>query len=46
VRGVERVEDEVLVVSLDRLVSVLRAAASMGDRRAVVSARDLTGSAT
>jgi len=43
VRGVERVEDEVLVVSLDRLVSVLRAAAAMGQGGAVGGARDLTG---
>lgn len=42
-RGVERVEDEVLVVSLDRLVSVLRAAAAMGRGGAVGGARDLTG---
>ena len=46
VRGVERVEDEVLVVSLDRLVSVLRAAATMGNQRAVGGAGDLAGSAS
>jgi hypothetical protein len=46
VRGVERVEDEVLVVSLDRLVSVLRAAATMGNKRAVGGAGDLAGSAS
>jgi len=44
--GVERVEDEVLVVSLDRLVYVLRAAATMGDQRAVGGAGDLAGSAS
>jgi Nuclease-related domain len=46
VRGVERVEDEVLVVSLDRLVSVLRAAATMGNQRAVGGAGELAGSAS
>jgi hypothetical protein len=29
-RGVERVEDDVLVVSIDRLTHVLRVAAGMG----------------
>jgi hypothetical protein len=43
VRGIERVEDEVLVVSLDRLVPVLRAAAAMGSRRSTDAARKLTG---
>lgn len=41
IRGVERVEDEVLVVSVDRLVSVLRAAASTGNRGGVGRAGDL-----
>jgi hypothetical protein len=42
-RGVERVEDEVLVVSLDRLLPVLRAAATTGNQRAVGGAGDLAG---
>jgi hypothetical protein len=43
VRGVERVEDEVVVVSLDRLVSVLRAAATMGDQHGVGRVGDRAG---
>jgi hypothetical protein len=46
VRGVERVEDEVLVVSLDRLVPVLRAAVAVGRQGAGGGAADVAGSAT
>lgn len=41
-RGVARVEDEVLVVSLDRLVPVLRAAAGTCHPRPAVVARGLS----